>query len=319
MTQPTDPTQVFPNGETTARALYAGQLAALRRKADFTLVELSDQCHYEQSYLHRLETGDRLGTLEVAEALDRVYATDGLLVRLWHLAKREAKQLAAGGIATLEATATSIQEYALSTVPDLLQTPAYTEEQFTTTGPHYSQSLDARIEALRRRQVRLTNTGSAPVRYRAILDAIVLHRAARSPATWLDQLDHLIDTAHRPGIALQILPLSTGPHVLHGPLQLLAYRDDRTLAYAHSTTSDRFLDDPDDIQQFRQTYDALRDLALTPAQSIAHLQALRAAHTLQHIDAPNDRTSSGIGAATGDVPRSATGRSHASLTGPESC
>ncbi|MEW1864964.1 Scr1 family TA system antitoxin-like transcriptional regulator [Streptomyces sp. NPDC088194] len=164
----------------TARVLYADQLAALRSKAGLTLVELSDQCHYEQSYLHRLETGDRLGTLEVAEALDRFYDTDGLLVRLWHLAKREAKHLAAGGIATLEGTATSIQEYALSTVPDLLQTPAYTEEQLTAAGPQRPEALAARLAVLRRRQTRLTNTGSTPVHYRAILDAVVLHRAART-------------------------------------------------------------------------------------------------------------------------------------------
>ncbi|MFJ2955013.1 helix-turn-helix domain-containing protein [Streptomyces sp. NBC_00669] len=294
--EPTAPMQTFLSGEVTARALYAHHLAELRRKAGLTLVELSDRCHYEQSYLHRLETGGRLGTLEVATALDRIYATDGLLVQLWHLAKREGSQLTAGGIAALETTAAGIQEYALSTVPDLLQTPAYAEERLTTTGPRPPNALTAQIEALRRRQTRLTNHHTPPTHYRAILDEVVLHRAARSPATWLDQLDHLIDAAHHPAIAVQILPLHTGPHLLHGPLQVLTYRDGRTLAYAHSTTSGHFIDDPDDIQQLRHTYDALRDLALTPTQSLSHLQALRTAYD------PNDRARSDTDVNAGDVP-----------------
>lgn len=267
--------QVLPTGEVTARALYARQLAALRARAKLTLVELAELTHYEQSYLHRLETGGRLGTLEVAATLDRTYATGDLLIGLWSMARREAKQLTAGGIDALEATTTRLQEYALSIIPDLLQTPAYATEQLTTTGPQHPTALTAQINALLRRQARLTNTETTPFHYRAILDEVVLHRAARSPSTWRDQLDHLINTALNPTIALQILPLRAGPHPLHGPLQLFSSPDGRTFAYAHSTITGHFVDGPDDIHTLRQTYDLLRDTALTPAQSIAHLNTLR--------------------------------------------
>uniref|UniRef100_UPI003EBFBB5A helix-turn-helix domain-containing protein n=1 Tax=Actinacidiphila sp. bgisy145 TaxID=3413792 RepID=UPI003EBFBB5A len=110
----------FAAGQVSARALYAHHLAFLREKAGLSLQGLADQCHYEQSYLHRLETGGRLGTLTVAQALDRYYATGTLLATLWRLAKREAKH-AANGLTALEAAATTIQEYALTTIPTLLQ------------------------------------------------------------------------------------------------------------------------------------------------------------------------------------------------------
>ncbi|WP_328461108.1 helix-turn-helix domain-containing protein [Streptomyces sp. NBC_00448] len=275
MTKPSTPAPLFANSEATARALYAHQLAVLRAKAGLTLTELSDQCHYEQSYLHRLETGGRLGTLDVALALDRFYHTGDLLVRLWHLAKREAKQVAAGGIASLEATATTIQEYALTAIPDLLLAPAYAKEQLAATGPHHLRALNARLEELRLRQARLTATASPPVHYRAILDEIVLQHAVHHPTTWADQLDHLITAAQHPAVALHILPLGGGPRVLHGPLQLLSFRVGRPLAHAHSTLTGHLTDDPDDVEQLRQSYDNLRDTALTPTQTLTHLHALR--------------------------------------------
>lgn len=83
-----------------------------------SLVQLAALCRYEQSYLHRLERGQRLGTVEAAGALDRVYRTGTLLVKLWHLAKRETQERPFLGPA-----ASSIQEYAPSAVPYLLQTP----------------------------------------------------------------------------------------------------------------------------------------------------------------------------------------------------
>ncbi|WP_435131499.1 helix-turn-helix domain-containing protein [Actinacidiphila sp. bgisy144] len=268
---------LFAAGQVSARALYAHHLAFLRDKAGLSLQGLADQCHYEQSYLHRLETGGRLGTLTVAQALDRYYGTGTLLATLWRLAKREAKH-AANGLTALEAAATSIQEYALTTIPALLQTPAYAEEQFATTSPQSAEALTAQIEALRERQARLTEPTPHPVRYRAVLDELVLHRAARNPATWDGQLDHLITTAHHPNITLQLLPLHAGPHDLRGPLHLLTFRARNPLAYAHGTLTDHTTDDPDDIEELTRQYDQLRDLALTPAQTIEHLHTLRTAH-----------------------------------------
>lgn len=262
------------SGQVTARALYAHHLAFLRKQAGLSLVELADRCHYEQSYLHRLETGGRLGNMRVAETLDRFYGTGDLLAGLWLLAKREAKR-AAGGLAALEAAATSIREYSLTAVPALLQTPAYAEEHLATTHPQSPEVLSAQINVLRERQARLTETTPHPVRYRAVLDELVLHRGARNQATWDGQLDHLIATAHEPAVTLQLLPLHAGPHDLRGPVQLLSFRVGATVAYTHGTLTDHITDDPDEIEHLSRLYDELRDLALTTAQTIEHLHTLR--------------------------------------------
>jgi transcriptional regulator with XRE-family HTH domain len=260
----------------SARLAYAQELAEQRKRSGLSLVALSHRCRYEQSYLHRLETGGRIGTVEAAAALDRVYGTGTLLVRLWHLAKQEAKRYPFFGLAPLEATAISIQEFAPFAMPELLQTPAYTREQLSNAGPHEPKQLAAQIEARTRRQDRLTNGHS--IHYRAVLDESVLQRKSRTGPTWTAQLDHLITIAGHPEISLQILPLGTGPRGLPGPLELLYLPDGRTLAYAQSCWSGHLIDDPEDVQPLRLAYDLLRDSALTPTQSLAHLCTLRRNH-----------------------------------------
>lgn len=280
----------------SARMLYAQQLAELRARSGLSLAALSQQCRYEQSYLHRLETGSRLGTVEAAAALDRFYCTGTLLVGLWRLAKHEAKHRPFFGLPPLEADAASIQEYTLTAVPELLQTPAYAEERLGSAGLHTPEQLSAQIDALLRRQARLTS--NPPIHYRAVLDEYLLHRKARNASTWADQLDHLIALGNRPGVSLQILPAGTGPHLLHGPLELITLSDGRTLAYAHSSWSGHLINDPADVQPLRQTYDLLRDTALSPAESVAQLRTLRTAHS-RHTTAT---TANRATVTTGGVP-----------------
>ncbi len=165
----------------SARELYASELAHRRQQSGMTLVQLAELCHYEQSYLHRLERGTRLGTLETASALDRVYGTGELLAKLWHLAKRESRDRPFLGLASLEAGAAGIQEYAVSAVPELLQVRAYAEEQLRACRPGSGQKLDAQVAARLKRQERLT--GQDPVHYRALIDEAVLRREARDPQT----------------------------------------------------------------------------------------------------------------------------------------
>ncbi|MEW1863522.1 MULTISPECIES: helix-turn-helix transcriptional regulator [unclassified Streptomyces] len=257
----------------SAREVYASELAYRRRQAGLTLMELAALCMYEQSYLHRLERGQRLGTLESATALDKVYGTGTLLVKLWHLAKREAKDRPFLGLAPLEADAVSIQEYAVSAVPYLLQTRAYAEEQLRTARPHSIEKLAGQVAARLGRQERLA--GPNPVHYRALIDESVLRRKARDPQTWTGQMERLITAAQQPDVSLQVVPFGTGPHHIRSSLELIVFQDGRTLAYTQSSWSGHLIDEPEDVEALRLAFDLLRDAALTPADSLAVLHGAR--------------------------------------------
>ncbi|MFJ2955747.1 helix-turn-helix transcriptional regulator [Streptomyces sp. NPDC087270] len=260
----------------SARELYASELAYRRQQAGLTLMELAAKCMYEQSYLHRLERGQRLGTLEAATALDKVYGTGDLLVKLWHLAKREAKDKPFLGLAPLEADAVSVQEYAVSAVPYLLQTRAYAEEQLRTARPRSIKQLSAQVAARLKRQDRLT--GPNPVHYRALIDEAVLRRKARDPQTWTGQLEHLIETAQQPDVSLHVVPFGTGPHHIRSCLELIFFQDGHTVAYTQSSWSGHLVEEPEDVEPLRLAYDLLRDSALTPADSLTFLRTVLAEH-----------------------------------------
>ncbi|WP_328462669.1 helix-turn-helix domain-containing protein [Streptomyces sp. NBC_00448] len=263
----------------SARELYASELAYRRQRAGLTLMELGAKCLYEQSYLHRLERGQRLGTVEAAAALDKVYGTGELLVKLWHLAKREAKDRPFLGLAPLEAGAVSVQEYAVSAVPYLLQTRAYAEEQLRTARPHSIKQLSAQVAARLKRQDRLT--GPNPVHYRALIDEAVLRRRARDPKTWTAQLAHLIEVAQQPDVSLHVVPFGTGPHHIRSCLELIFFQDGRTVAYTQSSWSGHLVEEPEDVEPLRLAYDLLRDTALTPTESLNFLRTALEEHAPQ--------------------------------------
>lgn len=253
----------------TARSMYAEELARLRKLHGWTLVELGDRCNYEQSYLHRLETGGRLGTLEAAQALDRVYGT-GHVAKLWLLAKEEAKRSRYGGFADVEADATSIQEFSISTVPGLLQTRAYAEELLRTTAPGSDKELAAGVDARISRQIILS--GKRAIIYRGLLDESVLRRPTLSSSSWREQVESLIEAAQQPNITLQIVPFKAGLHrLINSSLQLLWLQRGQTVAYVESSWSGQLVEEFEDVEKLRLFYDRLRDSALSPSESLQQL------------------------------------------------
>ncbi|WP_335982171.1 helix-turn-helix domain-containing protein [Streptomyces sp. CA2R106] len=262
--------------------LYANQLAFRREQSGMTLVQLAELCLYEQSYLHRLETGGRLGTVQAARALDKVYGTGDLLERLWHLAKRETKDRLVLGLAPFEANAASIQEYAVSTVPDLLQTRAYAREQLHLA-PLSDEQTTELVAARLDRQAHLI--GPEPVHYRALIDEAVLRRKARDPKTWAAQLEHLIGAAQWPGVSVHVVPFGTGPHHLRSPLELVYLRDGSSLAYTQGSWSGHLTNDPEEVEPLRIAFDALRDSALVPAESLTFLRTLLEEHAGEEAQA----------------------------------
>ncbi|CAO0829612.1 hypothetical protein SMICM17S_05785 [Streptomyces microflavus] len=75
------------SGEASARKMLHETLKRLRDRLGLSLEELHDETTYDRSYLHKLETGARLGSLEVMAALDKVYGTGEQLQQLWELAR----------------------------------------------------------------------------------------------------------------------------------------------------------------------------------------------------------------------------------------
>ena len=263
--------------ELSARAVYSAELTRQRERSGWTLAELSDRSKYDGSYLQRLEKGDRLGSLDAAAALDRIYGTGDLLVGLWRLAKRETGPNRYQGFLDLDAEARSIQQFSVSTVPGLLQTKKYAEAQLLTDVPDSEEWLAERLATRMNRQVRLG--GPKPLNYRGLLDESVIRRPTQDPDIWSEQLEHLVEVANRPNISLQVVPFSAGLHnLLGGSLTLLWLPSGRTAAYVESSWSGQVVTETEEVEQLRLAYDRLRDSALSAADSLVLLRTVLEDH-----------------------------------------
>lgn len=262
------------SGPQSPRVMLATELARLRTESGWSLRELADKVGWDHSQLHSLERGRTLGGPEIIEALDTVYGTKPLLMRLWEIAKQRVvfrdKYVR---YMELEAEAVAIEHYAGAFLPGVFQTEAYARALLWST-PHRPSDvagLEEQLEARMGRKEMLY--GDFPPYLRAIFDEPVLRRPLPEVQEWREQLGHLIEVASLPHVSVQVLPFSAGLHdLLDGALTLLRHPDGRAAAWLESSKSGEMFEDADDVERFRLSYDALRGLALSPRDSVAFIE-----------------------------------------------
>ncbi|MBT2385464.1 helix-turn-helix transcriptional regulator [Streptomyces sp. ISL-11] len=257
-------------GENSARWVLAFEIRRLREESGKSLAQLSEDTSYDRTYLHRLETGERLSQLPVMEALDGVYKTGGLLTRLWGLARQEVFMDRYRTFMQYEAQATIMHKYMLA-VPGLLQTEDYARLVLSSGPVPDSGDPEEHVAARIGRQELLRR--DPPPSIRVILDEAALRRPPADRRVWRDQLAHLVRSANSPYMTIQVLPFEAGVHdLMGGSLTLLWLPDGQSLAYFESSKSGELIDDTAEVAQHRLSYDHVRDLALSPPDSVTFIQ-----------------------------------------------
>ncbi|MEU0955736.1 helix-turn-helix transcriptional regulator [Streptomyces niveus] len=257
----------------SARQMLAKELARLREESGKSLATLGEETTYDRAYLHKLETGTRVGSPEVIAALSAVYGTGEQLLMLWQLAREDAFADKYKRFMQLEAKATVRYEYAAGVIPGLLQTEGYAREVLQAARPRDDNDLSEQVAARLGRQELLR--GDDPPHYRAVLDESVLRRGAQDPEEWAIQLAHLATISQLPNVTIQVLPFTAGLHALMGTsLTILWLPDGKAVAYTEDQHSGQLLESAKDVEDLRLSYDLLRDLALSPRESVAFIKRL---------------------------------------------
>ncbi|MGD3108010.1 helix-turn-helix domain-containing protein [Streptomyces sp. YGL11-2] len=250
-----------------ARETLGHALVTLRRKAGKSLAQLAEDTGYERSYLNRLETGQRISKRPVIEDLDTYYGTDGLLVRLWKAARNSVIVNRYKLFMQYEEGAVIMHKY-MQVMPGLLQTEDYARAVLSSSPNHWGPDWLEEQVALRLSRQELLNRDPSPS-VRVILDESVLRRPTTDPKTWAGQLSHLVESAERPSIVVQVLPFSAGVHdLMGGSLSVLWQADGVGVAYLEGSKSGELIEDAEEVAQYRLSYDQLRDSALSPPASL---------------------------------------------------
>ncbi|MFI9806644.1 helix-turn-helix domain-containing protein [Streptomyces sp. NPDC052301] len=249
------------------RGRFAEELRRLRTERGLSLRDLAKEVGWDASQFSKMESGRTLGGPEVVQALDQFYGTPGLLVTLWELAVADPTQFKEQyrRYMILESEAVNLWHYAVSRPPGLLQTDGYAREALAAgglMGPELDQQVEARVG---RRE--LLKGGDAPT-FRSILSEAVLRTPLREARGWQEQLEYLVEASERPNVTVQVLPFGAGSHGLASTdLMFLRLLDSRTVAYAENDAHGELIEEPSRVERFQRTYDAVRDMALPPAES----------------------------------------------------
>ncbi|WP_405201882.1 helix-turn-helix domain-containing protein [[Kitasatospora] papulosa] len=249
------------------RARFAEELRHLRTERGDSLRQLGERMGWDWSLFGKMEKGETVGGPEVVEALDQYYGTPGLLLAMWELAISDQSQFKERyqRYMALEAEATSLWHFAVSVLPGLLQTPGYARE-ILAAGGSKGEALEQQVEARMGRRELLLGEDSPP--FRTIVSEAVLRTPLRDVAEWRRQLEYLGELGARENVTLHVLPFSAGPYGLDSTaLMFLRLPDGRTVAYTENAYRGDLIEANQPVDRLQRAYDAVRDLALSPAES----------------------------------------------------
>jgi transcriptional regulator with XRE-family HTH domain len=260
------------------------ELRRLREQRGLTIEQVSEQSggDWTPSAISRWETGDRrIRPADLRVLLD-IYEVRGEQREVLLTLAREARtrgwwqsyssdavpewfQVYLG----LEAEAASIHEYAAELVPGLLQTADY-YRAFMRAAPAAGneEAIERKIAVRAGRQERLT--ADDPPDCWAVLNEAVIRRVVGGNHVMRAQLEHIVQSAERPHINVQVLPFKAGAHpAMDGSFVILGFPEapDPDVAYLEGQTGSLYLEKLPEVERYQVMFNHLVAKALDPDES----------------------------------------------------
>lgn len=268
---------------TVRRRRLALELRRLRESASLTCEEVAEKLECSASKISRVETGRvSVSPRDVRDILEIYGASpqeSESLVQLardsrrkgWWDAYKDAIEPHFATYLGLEAEAAEIRAYEVGLIPGLLQTQQYAREAISAgilTGPREAvgrlvELASARLSAL---------AAPDPPRFWAVLDEAALRRQVGGPQVMRQQLEHLLELAELPNVAIQVIAFRGGAHPGMGrSFAILSFteRADPDVVYLEDLTSALYLEDAAEVDCYITSFDHLRAAALSFADSVA--------------------------------------------------
>ena len=274
-------------GPTLRRRRLAAELRKCREEAGFTQESVSRHFEWHSAKVTRIETArvavtprDVRDLLELYGVHDSDYR-DALMAlarlsrqRTWWTDYRDLMR--PGNFVGMEADASSTRVWEPIVLPGLLQTEGYMRALMRTGRPYEAPgTIDRRVTLRRTRQERLTS--DSPLKFSAIIDESVIHRAVGGKAVMQEQLRRLVDLVELPNVSLQVLPFESGEHAfLGGPVALLEFPDVAHLdvVYLEGLAGDYYEEQPLEVTRYRDEFDRVSAKALSPESSMSMIKSM---------------------------------------------
>ncbi len=281
-----------PGSPTVRRRALASALKRLRVASGLHLENSAAALEVSVATVSRYETGSRLPRARDVRELCRLYGADeaetarlvahvsGAKETGWWERYTEVEDPSQVDYFGLEAGAVMLRQYSSTTVPGLLQTPAYAEAIFkgsvSTARPSPLTDYDIAklVEVRIKRQSRL----GAGLRFTAILEENVLRRPVGGVDVMKDQVMHILSVARVPDVSIRILPLEVGAHPgMTGGFVIVSLPGDlEDAVYLESLAGANINDSEESVGSHARVYAVLSSMALTEGESVRWLDEQRA-------------------------------------------
>jgi transcriptional regulator with XRE-family HTH domain len=274
------------NPDTSQREL-GQRLRELRTALGLTVQEVAEELMCSATKISRLETGARRANPRDVRDMCRLYgiADQARADELMELA-RQAHESAwwtqyedmLARLLGLEQDAAIITSYSMFHVPALLQTADYARAMIRGVERKMQPDmLDQRVEARLRRQQLLERP--TPPRFLALIDEAVLYRQVGSPAVMQAQLDQALAYVEGEKATIQVIPFQASTHPsTDSNFDFLEFGDEsrmRPVVFVEGLVSNRYYERPVEIARYREALEYLRDVALSPHDSMALITNVR--------------------------------------------
>jgi transcriptional regulator with XRE-family HTH domain len=248
---------------------FGREVRRLRLKAGLSLAEAARSLTITSGMLSKVERATRATKKDTAVELDRIFGTEGALLRRWS----EATSHAADPewfrqVLRSEEKATEIRTWGLALVPGFLQVEPYARAVFRSGRPLDRPDEIEHLVAGRMERFKTHTRENGPTLW-VVLDESVLRRVVGSADVMTAQLQHLQGLGEAGTIRLQILPSATVDSPgSSGPFRLLTVPDGTTLLYAESSGGGSIYDALPEVRRHIALFGELQARALTPGDSL---------------------------------------------------
>lgn len=209
--------------------------------------------------------------LDLAKHVDKRLGTDGFFERRCEdarKAKRSGHAEYFADVAEMEKHAESIEEWAPTLLPGLLQTEAYALKVVQTGLPWLRpETVDKQVTA-RMTRAKLWQREERPS-FWAIVREELIRKPLVSPEEMAAQLEHIAQVIRSTQGVLQVLPETAVAYpMMMGMIKVMTFPDAPPVVYTEGLHSGQLIDYPALVKDYRRSYDLLRAAALAPETSL---------------------------------------------------
>ncbi|GAA3724467.1 helix-turn-helix transcriptional regulator [Plantactinospora mayteni] len=243
------------------------RLKELRAERGVTQDQVADAVQVSKSLIAAFETARHVPRAETAVALDDYFGTGNELQKLAVEARANRKQAPNWfrPWRDVEDAASMLRYFQATLVPGLLQTEAYAQALFASTGTLTAEEIASRLDYRMERQSAILDRDDPPF-CAFILDESALR--CGHPEIAKDQLLHLADAGARANVFVYVVPDEAGLHAgRSGSFALGTMLGGGMVGYLEDFYEGRVLAEPTRVAVLDRTWQAITAVALPCDQS----------------------------------------------------